>query len=198
MPAPCARCTRAHNWLVPLSNGFTRVQKPPLVYWTMLVSSTSVLGESEFALRLPNALATAGVDRRDLSDRMRRIGGEKFGLASAVALASMLGVWIFTHLVQPEPFHGLLHGHCSVFGVVDRSRGLRWRPKMRWTLVVLDLACARRDEQGAARRALAIGSGGFAGDYSCPLVACEWLRPLLDWRGLLIFTVHHLCRGMHI
>src|SRR5476651_1658458 len=41
-----------HDWLVPMSNGFPRVQKPPLVYWTMLVS-TSVLGENEFALRLP-------------------------------------------------------------------------------------------------------------------------------------------------
>ena len=91
------------NWLVPLSNGFPRVQKPPLVYWTMLVA-TSLLGESEFALRLPNALATAGwIVATYLI--MRRLGGERFGLASAVVLASMIGVSIlFCHLVQPEPF----------------------------------------------------------------------------------------------
>ena len=47
------------DWLVPTSNGFPRVQKPPLVYWAMLVS-TAVLGMSEFTLRLPNALASAG------------------------------------------------------------------------------------------------------------------------------------------
>jgi 4-amino-4-deoxy-L-arabinose transferase-like glycosyltransferase len=90
------------NWLLPTVDGFPRVQKPPLVYWTMLVS-TSVLGESEFAMRLPNALATIGwIFATYLI--ARRISGERFGLASAMILASMLGVWIFNHLVQPEPF----------------------------------------------------------------------------------------------
>jgi 4-amino-4-deoxy-L-arabinose transferase-like glycosyltransferase len=90
------------DWLVPMSNGFPRVQKPPLVYWTMLVS-TSVFGENEFALRLPNALATAGwiVATYLIA---RRVRGERLGVASALVLASMLGVWVFTHLVQPEPF----------------------------------------------------------------------------------------------
>jgi hypothetical protein len=87
---------------VPVSNGFPRVQKPPLVYWTMLVS-TSLLGENEFALRLPNALATAGWIAATYLIA-RRLGGERFGLAAAVVLASMMGVWVFTHLVQPEPF----------------------------------------------------------------------------------------------
>ena len=90
------------NWLLPTVDGFPRVQKPPLVYWTMLVS-TSVLGESEFAMRLPNALATIGwIFATYLI--ARRLSGERFGLASAMILASMLGVWIFNHLVQPEPF----------------------------------------------------------------------------------------------
>jgi 4-amino-4-deoxy-L-arabinose transferase-like glycosyltransferase len=90
------------NWLIPTVNGFPRVQKPPLVYWTMLVS-TSLFGDSEFALRLPNALATAGwIVATYLI--MRRLGGERLGVASALVLASMLGVWVFNHLVQPEPF----------------------------------------------------------------------------------------------
>jgi 4-amino-4-deoxy-L-arabinose transferase-like glycosyltransferase len=90
------------NWLLPTVDGFPRVQKPPLVYWTMLVS-TAVLGESEFAMRLPNALATIGwIFATYLI--ARRLGGERFGLASAMILASMLGVWIFNHLIQPEPF----------------------------------------------------------------------------------------------
>jgi 4-amino-4-deoxy-L-arabinose transferase-like glycosyltransferase len=90
------------NWLMPTVGGFPRVQKPPLVYWTMLVS-TSMLGESEFAMRLPNALATIGwIFATYLI--ARRLGGERYGLAAAAILASMLGVWIFNHLVQPEPF----------------------------------------------------------------------------------------------
>jgi 4-amino-4-deoxy-L-arabinose transferase-like glycosyltransferase len=90
------------DWLVPMSNGFPRVQKPPLVYWTMLLS-TSCLGENEFALRLPNALATVGWIAATCLIA-RRLGGERFGIAAALVLASMLGVWVFTHLVQPEPF----------------------------------------------------------------------------------------------
>jgi 4-amino-4-deoxy-L-arabinose transferase-like glycosyltransferase len=90
------------DWLVPTTNGFPRVQKPPLVYWTML-ASVSIFGENEFALRLPNALASAGwIIATYLI--MRRVGGERFGIASALILASMLGVWVFTHLIQPEPF----------------------------------------------------------------------------------------------
>jgi 4-amino-4-deoxy-L-arabinose transferase-like glycosyltransferase len=90
------------DWLLPTTNGFPRVQKPPLVYWTMLVS-TSVFGDNEFVLRLPNALATAGWIAATYLI-MRRLGGERFGLASALVLASMMGVWVFNHLVQPEPF----------------------------------------------------------------------------------------------
>lgn len=90
------------DWLVPTNNGFPRVQKPPLVYWTMLIS-TALLGQNEFALRLPNALATVGWIMATYLI-MRRIGGERYGIGSAVVLASMLGVWVFTHLVQPEPF----------------------------------------------------------------------------------------------
>ena len=64
-----------NDWLVPTNNGFPRVQKPPLVYWTML-ASVSIFGENEFALRLPNALASAGwiiatyliMRRRDVTD----------------------------------------------------------------------------------------------------------------------------------
>jgi 4-amino-4-deoxy-L-arabinose transferase-like glycosyltransferase len=93
------------DWLMPVSNGFPRVQKPPLVYWTMLVSTT-LLGENEFALRLPNALATAGwiVATYLIA---RRLGGERLGLAAALVHASMVGIWVFTHLVQPEPFLAL-------------------------------------------------------------------------------------------
>ena len=66
------------NWLMPTVDGFPRVQKPPLVYWTMLVS-TALLGESEFAMRLPNALATIGwIFATYLI--ARRLGGERFGL----------------------------------------------------------------------------------------------------------------------
>jgi hypothetical protein len=143
------------NWLMPTVNGFPRVQKPPLVYWTMLVS-TSVLGENEFALRLPNALATVGwIFATYLM--MRRIGDEQFGLGSAMILASMLGVWIFNHLVQPEPF---LACFISLAAVARR-------PLSRGSLVfaLLDFSGPGCAEQGIAWGALALGDGGAGGNF---------------------------------
>jgi 4-amino-4-deoxy-L-arabinose transferase-like glycosyltransferase len=181
------------DWLVPTSNGFPRIQKPPLVYWTML-ASTALLGENEFALRLPNALATAGwIIATYLI--MRRLGGETFGLASALVLASMLGVWVFTHLIQPEPFLACfvsLAMWCLVearlyaqpqplFAEPARGRfpGERWY-LLFWTFLALG--------------SLSKGLHGALWPLAVVLVAAlfipnwrAWLRPVLSLRGILIF-----------
>ncbi len=171
-----------HDWLVPMSNGFPRVQKPPLVYWTMLVS-TSVLGENEFALRLPNALATAGwIVATYLL--MRRIGGERFGLASAAALASMLGVWIFTHLVQPEPFLACFISLSLGCLVEARSEA---RPAHGWYLlcwVFLALGTMSKGLHGAVwPLGVVLLLALFFPSWR------PWLRPLLTFRGLVLFAV---------
>ena len=185
------------DWLMPTTNGFPRVQKPPLVYWAMLVS-TSLLGENEFALRLPNALATAGwIVATYLI--MRRVGGERFGLASALVLASMLGVWVFNHLVQPEPFLA-----CFISLAI-------------WCLVEARFT-AKPQEASLPRDAMA---GRFAGDHwyllfwiflalgalskglhgalwplGTVLLAAlfvpgwrAWLRPVWSLRGMLVFLI---------
>jgi 4-amino-4-deoxy-L-arabinose transferase-like glycosyltransferase len=172
----------AHNWLVPLSNGFPRVQKPPLVYWTMLVSTT-LLGENEFALRLPNALATVGwIVATYLL--MRRVGGERFGLTSAAALASMLGVWIFTHLVQPEPFLACFVS-LALWCLVEAR--FEMRPAARWywlCWMFLGLGAMSKGLHGALWPLGVVGLlAGFFPTWR------PWLRPLLSLRGVLIFAV---------
>jgi 4-amino-4-deoxy-L-arabinose transferase-like glycosyltransferase len=47
------------DWIVPTFNGSLFPEKPPLVYWLMMVSF-KVLGVSEFAARLPAALLAIG------------------------------------------------------------------------------------------------------------------------------------------
>jgi len=166
------------DWLVPMSNGFPRVQKPPLVYWTMLIS-ISVLGESEFALRLPNALATAGWIMATYLI-MRRVGGERFGIASAAALASMLGVWIFTHLVQPEPFLACfisLGFWCLIEARFSPARG--WY-SLFW--VFLALGAMSKGLHGALWPLGASGLLALLVPGSRP-----WLRPILQARGILLF-----------
>jgi 4-amino-4-deoxy-L-arabinose transferase-like glycosyltransferase len=170
------------DWLVPMSNGFPRVQKPPLVYWTMLVS-TGVLGENEFALRLPNALATAGwiVATYLIA---RRVGGEKGGIMSAMILASMLGVWIFNHLVQPEPFLACF-----------TSLAL-------WCLVETRVREEARSVAGvgfwffAALATMSKGLHGVLWPLGTALLTAAifpssrpWLRPVFRGRGLALFLL---------
>ena len=179
------------NWLVPTSNGFPRVQKPPLVYWTMLIS-TSLLGDHEFALRLPNALATVGwIVATYLITR--RLGGERFGLASALVLASMLGVWVFNHLVQPEPFLSCfisLSIWCLVearmFAQPESAVGGRF-PGERWYLLFwtfLGLGALSKGLHGAL---WPLGTVTLAALFVPTWRA--WLRPVLSLRGLAIFLL---------
>src|SRR6266545_7801206 len=48
------------NYLAPQFNYQPRPQKPPLTYWLVL-ASYNLFGVSEFAVRLPGALAALGV-----------------------------------------------------------------------------------------------------------------------------------------
>ncbi len=169
------------DWLMPTVNGFPRVQKPPLVYWTMLVS-TSVLGENEFALRLPNALATVGwIFATYLI--MRRLGGERFGLASALVLSSMLGVAVlFNHLVQPEPFLACCIS-LAIWCLVEARH--RPTPVGKWYLLFwmfLALGTMSKGLHGAlwplgTVLLTALFVPGFR----------PWLRPVLSARGALLF-----------
>jgi 4-amino-4-deoxy-L-arabinose transferase-like glycosyltransferase len=181
------------NWLMPTVNGFPRVQKPPLVYWTMLVS-TSVLGESEFALRLPNALATIGwIFATYLI--ARRLGGERFGLASAMILATMLGVWVFNHLVQPEPFLACFIS-LAVWCLVEARLSARPTPAS------LRIVAHRFPGDGwyllfwvfLALGALSKGLHGALWPLGTVLLAAifvptmrPWLRPVFSFRGIVVF-----------
>ena len=173
------------DWLVPLSNGFPRVQKPPLVYWTMLVS-TWLAGQNEFALRLPNALATLGwiVATYLIA---RRLGGEQLGIASALVLASMLGVWVFTHLVQPEPFLACfisLALWCLVEARMSDAPPEISAARYVWFWVFLALGTMSKGLHGALwPLGVVMLTAAFAPSFR------PWLRPVFKARGLLLFLL---------
>ena len=50
----------AHQWLLPTNDGIARLQKPPLLYWLIIVSF-KIFGTNEAAARLPVALAVVAV-----------------------------------------------------------------------------------------------------------------------------------------
>jgi len=97
---------RSGQWLVPTNDGIPRLQKPPLLYW-FLCLSLKTFGPTEFAARLPNALATIGWIWAVylIGERVR---GRRLGLATAGIFASMMGLFVFSHLIMPEPLLGLL------------------------------------------------------------------------------------------
>ena len=47
------------DWIIPRLNGVPHFQKPPMLYWATAISMR-VFGSSEFAVRLPSALAAIG------------------------------------------------------------------------------------------------------------------------------------------
>jgi hypothetical protein len=95
--------TVRNHWLIPTQNGVPRLQKPPLVYWCEIVSMRA-LGVTEFAARLPVALATVGWFVGTALIAWRSVGTLSAGLAGALTLAMSTGTFFFAHLVMPEPF----------------------------------------------------------------------------------------------
>lgn len=125
------------DWLIPTNDGLPRIQKPPLTYWAMIVS-VRMFGMNEFAIRLPNALFTAawvyvtfliGLRLRDV----------RFGVMAASIHATMLGVFVFTHLVQPEPFLGAsisLALYAVVSALLDPPKIVFWA-RLAWVAMAL-------------------------------------------------------------
>jgi 4-amino-4-deoxy-L-arabinose transferase-like glycosyltransferase len=115
------------DWLVPSLAGIPRLQKPPLVYW-MTAVSLRLFGRSEFAARLPSALALVGLVlvTRALGTRLH---GPARGEAAAAILATSLGIVALGKLIMPEPFLALgiaLSLYAAVRAVEGGPGRARW------------------------------------------------------------------------
>jgi 4-amino-4-deoxy-L-arabinose transferase-like glycosyltransferase len=76
------------NWIVPHFDGQIRLQKTPLMYWTVAGLATLYGGLDEFIVRLPSALAASGVAillTIMVTKMFTRISGLICGLATASA-----------------------------------------------------------------------------------------------------------------
>src|SRR4051812_42742820 len=77
------------HWLVAQIQGRPRLEKPPLPRWTIATLMRLTGRRDEWMVRLPSALAALGMVAL-VYQLGRRLGGRSVGLASGLALTSMI------------------------------------------------------------------------------------------------------------
>jgi 4-amino-4-deoxy-L-arabinose transferase-like glycosyltransferase len=89
-----------HDWVTLYTDGFRYLEKAPLMYWS-LATSYRIFGISDWSTRLPLMLGVLA-----LIFSTYRLGryvyGEAGGLYAGIALATSLGLFIFTRFLIPE------------------------------------------------------------------------------------------------
>lgn len=89
-----------HDYVVMFLNGVRYLQKAPIHYW-MVVATYKIFGQTEFAVRLPVALAMVGLTLMAFLFG-RRFFGERAGLYAALATCTSAGMYMFTRIMIPE------------------------------------------------------------------------------------------------
>ncbi len=126
------------DWVTARLNGVAYLEKAPLPYWMMAVSFR-LLGVSDWAARLPLALGVV-----ILCLVTRRFGrwalGEAAGLYAGIALATCVGLFLFTRILIPDALLTLtiVLGLWAFLRVLDDEEP---NPR-RWAFVLgVSLAC---------------------------------------------------------
>jgi 4-amino-4-deoxy-L-arabinose transferase-like glycosyltransferase len=94
-----------HDYVVMYMDGVRYLIRPPMHFW-LVAASYKLFGESEFATRLPNALAMVGIVLLSF-EFGRRFFGQRAGLYGALAAATSVGMFIFTRNMIPEAIYTL-------------------------------------------------------------------------------------------
>jgi 4-amino-4-deoxy-L-arabinose transferase-like glycosyltransferase len=89
------------SWLVPTIGKRPRLQKPPIVYWSMAASMAAFGSETEWPARLPSVVAalTVAILVADLGARQF---GSRFGLVAGLAQLSSVYVLVSGPLADPD------------------------------------------------------------------------------------------------
>ncbi len=88
------------DWVTARLDGVAYLEKAPLVYWVM-AASYRIFGVNDWAARLPLALSV--VLLCFVTYRFGRWAfGEEAGMYAGVALATCIGLWLFTRILIPD------------------------------------------------------------------------------------------------
>ena len=116
---------RTGDWVTPRLNGVKYLDKPPMIYWVSAVSF-AIFGACDWAARLP--LALCAVLLCWLTARMAAWAfSPKAGLYAGLALASSVGLFLFTRWSIPEIMLAL-SAAVSLWGFLRLIEGTEQRP----------------------------------------------------------------------
>ena len=116
-----------HQWLLPTNDGIPRLQKPPLLYWLIIISF-KLFGINGAAARLPIAIAIVA------SVTLTFLIGEKLtdywrGFMAGLMYLSFCGTFLLGRIVMPEPLvSAFIAGaiFCGVCGYQRRRHRWAW------------------------------------------------------------------------
>src|SRR5258708_15987239 len=118
------------HWLLPTNNGAPRLQKPPLLYWLIIISF-KLFGVNAATARLPVALGVV------VCTGLIFLIGEKLtdywrGFIAGLIYLSLCGTFLLARIVMPEPLvSALIAGtiFCAIGGYLrPRHPPLRFPP----------------------------------------------------------------------
>ncbi len=116
-----------NQWLMPTNDGIPRLQKPPLLYWLIIVSF-KLFGINAAAARLPGALAAVALVAlifligEKLTDYWR-------GFIAGLIYLSCCGTFLLARIVMPEPLVGAFIAgaiFCGLCGYQRRRHRRVW------------------------------------------------------------------------
>jgi len=174
----------SHNWLLPTNDGIPRLQKPPLLYWLIIVSY-KILGVNEAAARLPVALAVVATVAlifligEKLSDYWR-------GFVAGLMFISFCGTFLLARIVMPETLvTAFMAGamFCGICGY-ERRRHRRRRLWFSGVWIFAALACLTKGLLGMVYPAVV-----FVLLSIFYREARIRFRALLRWEYVLIFLL---------
>jgi 4-amino-4-deoxy-L-arabinose transferase-like glycosyltransferase len=94
-----------HDYVVMYMDGIRYLIRPPLHFW-MIAASYAMLGQTEFATRLPLALSMIGLALITFVFGARFFG-RRAGYYAALVVLTSVGMFIFTRNVIPEAIYAL-------------------------------------------------------------------------------------------
>jgi 4-amino-4-deoxy-L-arabinose transferase-like glycosyltransferase len=119
--------TTAHEWLIPTNDGVPRLQKPPLLYW-LIILSFKTFGVNAMAARLPIAAATIAAVALTFLIGERLMDYWRGFIAGLIHLC-LWGTFLLGRIIMPEPvFSAFVAGaiFCGVCAYHDRQTRRLW------------------------------------------------------------------------